>query len=576
MKFIKNIKHFIFVIGSQKKKYFFFLIFLLILQSFLELFSLVLIIPIINLLLNEKINFFSNILILLNFEIVDSKENVILLFLSIVLFFFVFKNLSLYKINKLYLNFAFDVQTSLKNYIFYSYLNKNFNEMKTSKLISDLSVNCTLLSNTFTVPLMILSSELLILILILFFLFFFYTKAFLVLFFFIIIIGFIYFSIISSKLKKIGIIKEINENHQVNAITNAIGSIKISRIYNLEKKLFSDFSIFNENSSLSLSKLNLLSNLPRFILELIGFLGLSSVLIYLILSNVSDQEVILTIGIFSVSAFKIMPSINRIMNAIQHINFSNSIFLSLLNNIIKPIDLKNIKIIKKNKKLIKKNISFNNVNFSYPDSDKKIIKNLNFSLKKGINIGITGDSGIGKSTFLDLLLGFRNISMGLITIDGKKINSLQDEWLHNFSYVAQENYMFDDTLLNNIILNKKKINKENLFKIHIILKALKLDSLIISNPEGINMKIGEKGVKLSSGQLQRIAIARAIFLNRPFIVMDEPTNALDFETEEYFFSNVKKICNSTFVIVSHTMKTFKNCDIIYKFYEGGRLKIIKN
>jgi ATP-binding cassette subfamily C protein len=573
MNFFYNIKHFLYIVGSQKKKQFFFLIILLVLQSVLEAFSIALFVPVINTLLTNNIDFISHASAFLNLEIISGKQNILLFFLFIIFIFFVFKNLTLYKINKLYLEFAFDIQANLKDYIFSNYLNENSN-IKSSKLISNLSVNSTLLSHYFTVPLMIFFSELFILISILFYLFFFNTKSFLVLLFFIIFIGIIYFSIISKKLKKIGIEKENNENLQIKAITNTMGSIKISKIYNIQKKLFSDFSNFNKECSRSLSKLNLFSNIPRFILELIAFLGLSFVLVYLIFSGETNEFIVLTIGVFAVAAFKLIPSINRVMSAIQHINFSDSIFVSLLNNISEPINLISKKKLKKNKILIKKYIALTGINFSYPGSDQTIIKNLNFTLKKGINIGITGQSGVGKSTFLDLLVGFGDISMGQIFIDGIKANNSKDEWFHNFSYVAQENYMFDDTLLNNIILNDKNITKKKLAKIHFILKILQLENLTKSS-DGLNMRIGERGANLSGGQKQRIAIARAIYLNRPFIIMDEPTNALDLRTEKIFFNNINKISNSTFVIVSHKTQTFQNCDIIYKFLDGGRLKIIK-
>ena len=152
MNFFYNIKHFLYIVGSQKKKQFFFLIILLVLQSVLEVFSIALFVPVINILLTNSTDFISHALAFLNLEIISGKQNILLFFLFIVFIFFVLKNLTLYKINKLYLEFAFDIQANLKDYIFSNYLNENSN-IKSSKLISNLSVNSTLLSSTFTVPL---------------------------------------------------------------------------------------------------------------------------------------------------------------------------------------------------------------------------------------------------------------------------------------------------------------------------------------------------------------------------------------------------------------------------------------
>ena len=131
--------------------------------------------------------------------------------------------------------------------------------------------------------------------------------------------------------------------------------------------------------------------------------------------------------------------------------------------------------------------------------------------------------------------------------------------IDNFAFAFNDFYVVDKNL--------KKINK--------ILEILKLDSLINNNPDGINMNIGEKGVQLSGGQVQRIALARAIYLDRPIIIMDEPTSALDTDVEKYLFDNIHLVTKSTLIIVSHKLKTFQKADIIYKFLEGGKFKKLK-
>ena len=185
-----------------------------------------------------------------------------------------------------------------------------------------------------------------------------------------------------------------------------------------------------------------------------------------------------------------------------------------------------------------------------------------------------GESGIGKSTFMDLLLGLYKINKGKVIIDNKEVNFKNHEWMDNFSYIGQDNYMFDDTLLKNITLSEKRINKKELYKINKIIEVLKLDDFIKNNPDGLNMKIGERGIQLSGGQIQRIALARAIYLDKPIIIMDEPTSALDVNIEKYFFDNLHKITRSTLVIVSHKLKTLRKVNSVYKFLEGGKLKKI--
>ncbi len=578
MKFINNIQAFILVIGKKKRYSFVFLICLLILQSILEVLGIALVIPVLNYLLKGDISIILRFLPFLDNSVIINKDNIIIFVLLSMSIFFLLKNFFMFKVVQSNYNFAANIQTSIRNKIFSNYLNMNYSELsniKSSNLISNLSVNCSLLTQTFTVPLLIFLSETMILISIMIFLLFLHPSSFLILLIFLLLLVFFYLFFISEKLKKLGVDKQLYEDLQIKTVENAIGSIKISKIFNIQNILFKNFSIFNKITSDALSKLGWISSVPRIVLEIVGFLGLSVIIISLVLANQDYDTIIITISIFGVSAVKIIPSTNRIMAAIQSLNFSESILKTLIKN-IKTLDKKPIiKKLNKKKIQIKKNIILKDITFSYPNSRKNIINKLNFNLKIGKNIGIMGDSGIGKSTFLDILLGLIKIDIGKIIIDGKIVDKNRQNWMQNFSYVGQENHMFDDSLLKNITLTEKKIDKFKLKKINKILEILKLDSLINNNPDGINMNIGERGVQLSGGQIQRVALARAIYLDRPIIIMDEPTSALDTDAEKYLFDNIHFVTKSTLIIVSHKLKTFQKADTIYKFLEGGKFKKLK-
>lgn len=579
MKFINNIKQFILIIGKKKRYSLLFLIFLLIIQSVLEALGIALVIPVMNYLLKEDTSLVFKILPFLDMPFFNNTQNIIIFSLLSMFIFFLFKNYFMFKVVQLNYNFAANIQTSIKNKIFSNYLNMNYSDLtdiKSSNLISNLSVNCSLFTQTFTVPLMVFLSESMILISIMIFLLFFHPSSFLILLLFLILIIIIYLFFISEKLKNLGLKKQFNEDLQIKTVGNAVGSIKISKIFNIQNILFKNFSTFNEITSNAISKLGWISSVPRIVLEIIGFLGLSIIIISLVLTNQDYDTIIITVSIFAVSAFKIIPSANRIMAALQNLNFSDSILKTLIGNINNSLDRKpKIKKLSKRKIQIKKNIALQDISFSYPNSKKSLLKNLNFTVKLGKNIGIMGDSGIGKSTFLDILLGLLTVDKGKVIIDNKIINVDKHDWMQNFSYVGQENYMFDDTLLRNITLTEKKINKFSIKKINKILEILKLDNLINNNPDGINMNIGERGVQLSGGQIQRIALARAIYLDRPIIIMDEPTSALDTDVEKHLFDNIHLVTKSTLIIVSHKFKTFQKADVIYKFLEGGKFKKLK-
>lgn len=578
MTFVKNIKHFINIIGFKKRKILFFLIFLLFIQSILEVIGIALVIPLLHFLLKEDLSsltFFSNFF---NTFFLGNRENLIMFMLLVMLIFFILKNLVSYGILKFVFKFIYDVQSSLKNLLFSNYVNMEyakFANIKSSKLISNLSVSCALFSQSFTTPLMFLFAELMILSSIMFFLFFFHTKSFLILVIFIVSIIFLYFLFLNDYLKKLGLKKEINENLQVKTISSAIGSIKISKIFKIENILLKDFEHFNKMSANAHGKLSTLQHMPRMVLEVLALTGLVIVIIFLILSKESYNSIIITLGIFSIASFKLLPSLNRTIFSLQGLSFSDSIFDTLLKDAKFTIDKKFLKKSKKKEIVIKKFIKFQNIKFKYEDTSKLVLNDINFKILKGKNIGIMGPSGIGKSTFLDILLGIQKPNFGKIIIDGKLINYDTASWINNFSYIGQENYIFDDTLINNIILNKKRTNKNDLEKIIKILKILKLNNIIDNSPSGLNTVVGERGINLSGGQIQRIAIARALFKESPIILMDEPTSSLDSDTENFFFNNLHEVCNSTLIIVSHKFKTLSNCDQIYFFTKTGILKKYK-
>lgn len=567
MKNFYNIKLFLELIGKTRKNKFSLVVCLLFLQSILEALGIGLVIPLVNLLLNEE--YFDKI----NLEFLSefSKREIVFFFLLIVFIFFIIKGVILYLITRISFKFIYEIQTYIKNKVFEKYINLDysiFSQKKTSELISNLSVNMTLFTQTFVTPLMLAITECLILLSVMSVLIYFHPKSFLILSFFLIFVILLYMATLKNYLQKLGSEKEKNEDLQIKVINNAVGSIKISKFYYFQNLLLRDFSKFNKISSSSHGKLVTSQQVPRILLEILGFMGISIVILFLLLIGENNVKIISTVALFTAAAFRIIPSINRLIFSLQGLTFSDSILNTLKKEIEQDSNNKNIKISKK-EIFIKNNIKLKNICFSYPAVNNYVLNDLNFDLTLGQSIGVSGKSGIGKSTFLDVLTGLHIPNKGEIYIDEKKINTDKYEWFKNFTYVTQNNFMFDDTLLNNIVLNDKNYD---ISRIKRILQALSLEEFVEAHPDKEMMLVGEKGSKLSGGQLQRIGIARAIYSNPSIIIMDEPTSALDMETEKFILKNIKNVCKSTFLIVSHKEATLEHCDIVYKFDETGKLE----
>ena len=218
------------------------------------------------------------------------------------------------------------------------------------------------------------------------------------------------------------------------------------------------------------------------------------------------------------------------------------------------------------------NIKFNNVSFTYPNTDVEVLKNLNFEIKKGDKIGIFGPSGIGKSTLFRLLLRFYDPNSGTISFNHIDLKDLSfNEIYQRIGMLEQETYLFDDTIFNNIALAKEGASLDEVKK---AAKKAGIASLIDTLPEGYNTEMGQMASRLSGGEKQRIGIARIMLACPDIIVMDEPTSALDvFHEKELLHTLKTEYSDATWLIISHRMSTLTCCNRLYKLENGQLIQI---
>ena len=226
----------------------------------------------------------------------------------------------------------------------------------------------------------------------------------------------------------------------------------------------------------------------------------------------------------------------------------------------------------------KSNLEFHNVNFSF--DKKKIFEELDIVINKSKTLGITGESGSGKTTFLNILMGLIKIDYGQVSLDGKKIDIFDNnEYKRLLGYVPQDCFLFNDTLKKNITLLSDNIDlSEKEYKVDE--KSLKeaidvsqLSALVNQNDDGENMMIGDNGKLISGGERQRVGIARTLYMKPKILILDEATSAIDKENENFIFDKLMKLTEVTKIIVSHDKNVLKRCDEIYELRDN---KIIKN
>ena len=362
-------------------------------------------------------------------------------------------------------------------------------------------------------------------------------------------------------------------------INQALASFKELKISNREKFFLRSFNFIN----LGLEKLGLfnylITSIPRLFLEVTALLSVVvvSVLLYLVEDN--TYSIIPLISLLAVTAVRLIPSLNAITTSLTTLRFRKPSFELIVHEIKKLKENKNSeikeKLIVENKKTFnfKDELIIKNVNFKYLDANKAVLENLDLKIKKGSKVGIIGRSGAGKSTLVDLILGLLKPQKGQIYVDDNKLHEVVNSWQGQIGYIPQEIYLLDDSIKNNIAfgIEKENINDE---LINNVVKVAQLEELVLSLPNKLETVIGNRAVKLSGGEKQRIAIARAVYNNPEILILDEATSALDIDNENKILDEINRnLSDKTIIIISHRNNTVKNCDIIYVMEDG---KIIDN
>jgi ATP-binding cassette, subfamily B, bacterial PglK len=360
-------------------------------------------------------------------------------------------------------------------------------------------------------------------------------------------------------------------------LKNIIEGISGAKIYALtgsQEKLVNDFKITNAKLAKNNINSGFRNAIPRPLFELFILLIVVIFLIFFFNENDSFKDLIPTLGVFLTAAYRLVPSFSRILSNIQKFHYNIAAAEKLSIDKEKFLSIKNEDEITTSLNFHQE-INVKNVSYSYnknlKDEKNFILKNLNLKIKSNSKIGIIGDSGTGKSTLLDLLMGISSPQEGKIFIDNKDLSKCKKSWYKIIGCVPQEVFILDESLKKNIafglsddLIDMNKVNRA--------LELANLTELTKNLKHGVENLVGEKGSRLSGGQRQRIGIARALYNEPSILFFDEATNALDVETEKNIVNEIfnNKI-NRTIIFVSHNRENLKYCDIIYEVKD----KVIK-
>ena len=358
--------------------------------------------------------------------------------------------------------------------------------------------------------------------------------------------------------------KEINQ-----FLLEGLGGVKDIKLLGREDYFIDNYNLKNKLwARINILQLTL-AQLPRLYLEFLGIFGLVILVIVMVLEGNPIDTLLPTLVVFAAGAFKMIPGFNRIMGAIQNVKLTVPVVNVLFNEF--SFD-KRLEKTSSNELVLRSEIFVQDVIFKYQNTQKSVINKINFKINKGESVGFVGKSGSGKSTLIDLILGLMNVNEGSILIDGTNINDNIRGWQNNIGYVPQNIYLTDDTLRKNIALgiSEDQIDDKSILR---AMKQAQLNDFVQDLEEGIDTYVGERGVRLSGGQCQRIGIARAMYHSPSVLVLDEATSALDSATEKSVMEAVYQLKGEiTIIIVAHRLSTLSSVDKIYHLERGKLIK----
>lgn len=561
---LSSINNFLTIFALEKKSKYYYLVILNIIVVLLEMLSLGLLFPFLSLIVDPNfiikiyqydIGFINNL----------SLNQILILILILISILFFLKNITIGLLSWIQIKYSFYLQNVIatnlfKKYIFSDYLFHKSND--TSKFIRVINNDSFIVITGFIIPSFLFFTELFIFLGIIILLAYYEIYGLVVAFFFF-LISYLIYRRFSKKLREHGILRQKNDTLKIKYITTSFEGIKEILFYKKQSFFYQLYKKVNLKVNSSQAFLEGVKILPRLLLETIGIFIFCFIMISLILADKDLVKLMPIFGVYIVAGFKILPSLNRIISAVQQIRFNKIYLDSVVSEFLFDSGYKkNFE----NKKTDYKKINFNhkielkNICFEYKtkNREKSILKNLNLSFEKNSITAIVGRSGSGKSTIVDILLGLIKQDSGQILVDGKSIDL--DISKLKVGYVPQSIFLLNDTIKKNIALGIHD-NDIDLKKINKAIELSNLKSDFKQSKFSIDSIVGQKGLQISGGQAQRIAIARSLYNDPEIIIFDEATSSLDKTMEKEIFENLLILKKTkTILLVTHNPGILKYCD----------------
>ncbi|TVP77895.1 MAG: ATP-binding cassette domain-containing protein [Puniceicoccaceae bacterium] len=365
-------------------------------------------------------------------------------------------------------------------------------------------------------------------------------------------------------LKKIGGERIKSNSARFKLMQETFGTIKQIKIRQLETTMIERFTPPARSYARNLALSQVIAQIPRYLFEAVAFGGFLVIVLFFLITEGNIETRIPTLGLFAFAGYRLMPVLQNIFKCLAQIRFTQPV-LRTLGKEIKELNQKTRHTGSNEKPLtFKKEIKLEDISYTYPSAKNPTFSGLNMTIPARTTTAVIGKTGSGKTTLVDILLGLLTPTAGKLTVDSVVITAGNlDFWQKMIGYVPQGIVLTDDSIRANIAFG---IHPDNIDESAIIeaAKMAQIHQHIVTNlPDGYSTTVGERGVRLSGGQIQRIGIARALYHAPEVLVLDEATSALDNETEADVMKTIQRLGGKkTVVIIAHRLNTIAHCDQI--------------
>jgi len=369
--------------------------------------------------------------------------------------------------------------------------------------------------------------------------------------------------------QRLGQAREFMHNQMTRICYESLSGIKDIKVAGTERFFVGMFDEFAKKRAHGTAVHLTLEQAPRLVIEIVIGGGLIGTLLYVRSMGSTTSGLVATLAMYLVAAYRLMPSVNRIIASLLHLRYIEAGFRSFEPILLEAISTPAFGAGNRTPLVFQSQLQLTNVRFRYPGASGYVLDGINLWIKRGEMVGFIGPSGTGKSTLINVILGLLEVNDGTFRVDEQVVKGEKvQDWQAIVAYVPQQVFVLDDSLLKNVALGiaDSEIDRERLAR---ALEQAQLADFVKELPEGIATRVGERGARLSGGQIQRIGVARALYRNTPVLVLDEATSALDLETEERIMRSVhENSVQRTILVIAHRYSSLKSCDRIYRLEDG--------